>query len=61
MGKDIKPWDCPKCGAKVFVANKIHEYLCRMYQEAPELAKSTHKVYNVVQFSKAKKKSEKEK
>lgn len=54
--KVIKPWTCPKCNALVYVSKETHAYLCHMYRDDPELAKSSHKFFNQAQFNEPEKK-----
>jgi ribosomal protein S27AE len=35
---EVKPWTCPKCGERVYIAEKLHEYVCRQYQKLKEKA-----------------------
>jgi hypothetical protein len=45
-------YQCKQCGAMVFVLEKLHDVICKDYQNDPSLVKTTHEFYakNLVEF-----------
>lgn len=40
-----EPYECPACGAMVFVLDNLHAVLCKEIKKHPELIKGSHDWY----------------
>ena len=44
----IPAWICPKCGHRIFVSQRAHDYLCAIYQKRMKAIAEGKEVYEKI-------------